>query len=437
MPRKVAPLTDSAIKAAKPQAQAYKLADGSGLYLEVMPAGSKIWRMKYQIKGKERRITFGAYPAVTLQQARQEREQARDLVSQGIDPVAERKAAKQEEEATGLTFERVAVEWHTARSTRWSKDHASRVLNRMETHLFPSLGSKPIDALKLKDLLAPIKEVEARGTLETASRLSQYTAGVMRHAIQHDYIETNPATDLTGAIATPKTKHRPALPLDRLGELQERIDAYPGRTLTRLAVMLTLHVFIRSSELRFARWHEIDFARAMWTIPPEREALPDVRHSTRGSKMGDSHLVPLSPQAMTLLESIHHLTGNGELVFPGDHDERKPMSENTVNKALRLMGYDTQADVCGHGFRTMACSALTESGLWSEDAVERQMSHKERKKVRAAYIHRAEHLEQRRLMLNWWSTYLESCREGYVPPFEYAMNHGAPGTNVVSIKRKV
>lgn len=225
---------------------------------------------------------------------------------------------------------------------------------------------------------------------------------------------------MAGAVATAKRQHRPASELSRTPELLHRIDTYTGRPLTRLAIEMTLLVFIRSSELRFARWSEIDFETAMWTIPAEREPLEDVKHSHRGSKMRTPHLVPLSRQALAVLEKIKRLNGSRDLIFVGDHDPRKPMSENTVNKSLRVMGYDTQVEVCGHGFRTMACSSLIESGLWSRDAVERQMSHMERNSVRAAYIHKAEHLDERRLMLQWWADFLDANREKAISPFDFA-----------------
>ena len=215
-------------------------------------------------------------------------------------------------------------------------------------------------------------------------------------------------------------QHRPALDLSRLPELLSRIDSYKGQPVTRLAVMLNLLVFIRSSELRYARWSEIDIDNAMWTIPAEREPLPGVKFSHRGSKMRTPHLVPLSKQAVAILTELQTWAGENGLIFTGAHDPRKPISENTVNKALRVMGYDTTQEVCGHGFRAMACSALIESGLWSRDAVERQMSHQERNGVRAAYIHKAEHLEERRLMLQWWADFLDANRERFISPFEYA-----------------
>ncbi|HAF1610749.1 TPA: site-specific integrase, partial [Salmonella enterica] len=192
------------------------------------------------------------------------------------------------------------------------------------------------------------------------------------------------------------------------------------RELTRLAVLLTLHLFIRSSELRFARWSEIDFRNKVWTIPATREAIAGVRYSGRGAKMRTAHIVPLSRQAITILKRIQDISGHHELVFPGDHNPFKPMCENTVNKALRLMGYDTKQDICGHGFRAMACSALMESGLWSQDAVERQMSHQERNTVRLAYIHKAEHLEARKKMMQWWSDYLSISRNEYIAPYIYS-----------------
>ncbi|EKO0672143.1 site-specific integrase, partial [Salmonella enterica] len=222
----------------------------------------------------------------------------------------------------------------------------------------------------------------------------------------------------------PETEHRPALELEEIPLLLERIDAYKGRGLTTLAIKLNLLIFIRSSELRFARWSEIDFKSKLWVIPEQREAIENVKHSTRGAKMKRQHFVPLCRQALKILKEIRQLTyeeGNeAELIFTGCYDSFKPMSENTINKALRKMGYDTTQDICGHGFRTLACSALIESGLWSEDAVELQMSHKESNSVRAAYTHKAKHLDQRRLMLQWWADFLDENRYEMVRPFEFA-----------------
>lgn len=257
--------------------------------------------------------------------------------------------------------------------------------------------------------------------MDVALRVQNYLSTIMRGAKRARQITMNPALDLAGSIHAPRTVHRPALSLNRLPELLQRIDNYNGRELTRLAVLLTLHVFVRSSELRFARWSEFDLQRAMWEIPDTRASIEGVRNSTRGTKMnGDIQMVPLSPQVIEILERLRSLSRFSELVLPEDHKYWKPMSENTVNTMLRNVGYDTSKDVCGHGFRTMACSALLESGLWTDAAIERQMSHKERNRVRAAYIHKAEFLEQRRLIMAWWSNYIDANRHGHVTPHEFA-----------------
>ncbi len=288
----------------------------------------------------------------------------------------------------------------------------------MNNHIFPKIGRLPVTELKAPHFIDLLKGIETKGLLEVASRTRQHLCNIMRHAVHQGMIENNPASNLEGIIAAPVKRHYPALSLERLPELLSRIDGYhQGRELTRLAVSLTLHLFIRSSELRFARWSEIDFKNRIWTIPATRETIPGVRYSGRGAKMRTPHIVPLSRQVITLLQKIKDISGHQELVFPGDHNPYKPMCENTVNKALRLMGYDTKKDICGHGFRTMACSTLMESGLWSRNTVERQMSHQERNSVRAAYNHKAEYLEARRTMMQWWSDYLDRCTEEFVPPY--------------------
>lgn len=411
-------LSDVKVRTAKPEAKAYKLTDGDGMVLLVHPNGSKYWRLRYRFDGKEKMLALGIYPEVTLADARARRDEARKQLANGIDPSDKKKTDKIEQAET-RTFKEVAIEWHST-NKKWSKDHSSRVLKTLEDNLFPSIGKCNIAELKTRDLLAPIKAVEKSGRLEVASRLQQRTTAIMRYAVQSGLTDYNPAQEMAGAVATAKRQHRPALELSRTPELLHRIDTYTGRPLTRLAIEMTLLVFIRSSELRFARWSEIDFETAMWTIPADREPLEGVKHSHRGSKMRTPHLVPLSRQALAVLEKIKRLNGNRDLIFVGDHDPRKPMSENTVNNALRVMGYDTKVEVCGHGFRTMACSSLIESGLWSKDAVERQMSHQERNSVRASYIHKAEHLDERRLMLQWWADYLDANREKGVSPFDFS-----------------
>lgn len=411
-------LTDTKVRSAKPEAKEYSLVDGDGMFLLIHPNGSKYWRFRFRFGGKQHLMAFGVYPETSLADARQKREEARRLVAAGVDPREHKRAVKEEQAREVITFESVARDWH-ASNQKWSESHSGRVLKSLEDNLFDAIGKRNIAELKTRDLLIPIKAVEMSGRLEVAARLQQRTTAIMRFAVQSGLIDYNPAQEIVGAVATAKRQHRAALELNRIPELLHRIDTYTGRPLTRLAVELTLLVFIRSSELRFARWSEVDFETAMWTIPGEREPLEGVKHSHRGSKMRTPHLVPLSRQALTILERIKSMSGNRELIFVGDHDPRKPMSENTVNKALRVMGYDTKVEVCGHGFRTMACSSLIESGLWSKDAVERQMSHQERNSVRAAYIHKAEHLGERRLMVQWWADYLDLNREKGISPFDF------------------
>lgn len=417
-------LNDSKIRNLKPSSKPIKLSDSHGLYLLVNPGGSRIWYLKYRFGGKESRVSLGAYPLTSLAEARQQRDAIRKLLAQNINPAQQRmdeKAATSPEKC----FKTVALGWHKT-NKKWSPDYAERILASMNNHIFPAIGHLPVTTLKTQHFTALLRVIEDKGFLEVASRTRQQLCNIMRYAVQQGLTENNPAQHLEGVTALPVKNHYPALPLERLPELFERIGDYrQGRQLTRLAVVLTLHLFIRSSELRFARWGEIDFRNKIWTIPATREAIEKVRFSGRGAKMRTPHIVPLSRQAIAILKQIQEISGHLELVFPGDHNPYKPMSENTVNRALRLMGYDTKTDVCGHGFRAMACSALVESELWSRDAVERQMSHQERNSVRAAYIHRAEHLDARTAMMQWWSDYLDVSREGYVAPYIYARRHKA------------
>ncbi|HBQ2888849.1 TPA: tyrosine-type recombinase/integrase [Klebsiella pneumoniae] len=409
-------LTDAKIRTLKPSDKPFKVSDSHGLYLLVKPGGSRHWYLKYRINGKESRIALGAYPAVSLSDARQQREGVRKMLALNINPVQQR-AAERGSRTPDKVFKNVALAWHKS-NRKWSQNTADRLLASMNNHIFPVIGNLPVSELKPRHFIDLLKRIEEKGLLEVASRTRQHLSNIMRHAVHQGLIDTNPAANLGGVTTPPVRRHYPALPLERLPELLERIGAYhQGRELTRLAVLLMLHVFIRSSELRFARWSEIDFTNRVWTIPATREPIIGVRYSGRGAKMRMPHIVPLSEQSIAILKQIKDITGNNELIFPGDHNPYKPMCENTVNKALRVMGYDTKKDICGHGFRAMACSALMESGLWAKDAVERQMSHQERNTVRMAYIHKAEHLEARKAMMQWWSDYLDICRKAYVSPY--------------------
>ncbi|HAX7880631.1 integrase arm-type DNA-binding domain-containing protein [Escherichia coli] len=418
-------LTDAKIRTLKPSDKPFKVSDSHGLYLRVKPGGSRHWYLKYRISGKESRIALGAYPAISLSDARQQREGIRKMLALNINPVQQR-AAVRGSRTPEKVFKNVALAWHKS-NRKWSQNTADRLLASLNNHIFPVIGNLPVSELKPRHFIDLQKGIEEKGLLEVASRTRQHLSNIIRHAVHQELIDTNPAANLGGVTTPPVRRHYPALPLERLPELLERIGAYhQGRELTRHAVLLMLHVFIRSSELRFARWSEIDFTNRVWTIPATREPIIGVHYSGRGAKMRMPHIVPLSEQSIAILKQIKDITGNNELIFPGDHNPYKPMCENTVNKALRVMGYDTKKDICGHGFRAMACSALMESGLWAKDAVERQMSHQERNTVRMAYIHKAEHLEARKAMIQWWSDYLEACRESYAPPYTIGKNKFIP-----------
>lgn len=418
-------LTSAKIRTLKPSDKPFKVSDSHGLYLRVKPGGSRHWYLKYRISGKESRIALGTYPAISLSDARQQREGIRKMLALNINPVQQR-AAVRGSRTPEKVFKNVALAWHKS-NRKWSQNTADRLLASLNNHIFPVIGNLPVSELKPRHFIDLLKGIEEKDLLEVASRTRQHLSNIMRHAVHQELIDTNPAANLGGVTTPPVRRHYPALPLERLPELLERIGAYhQGRELTRHAVLLMLHVFIRSSELRFARWSEIDFTNRVWTIPATREPIIGVRYSGRGAKMRMPHIVPLSEQSIAILKQIKDITGNNELIFPGDHNPYKPMCENTVNKALRVMGYDTKKDICGHGFRAMACSALMESGLWAKDAVERQMSHQERNTVRMAYIHKAEHLEARKAMMQWWSDYLEACRESYAPPYTIGKNKFIP-----------
>ncbi|EAV2531525.1 integrase arm-type DNA-binding domain-containing protein [Salmonella enterica] len=411
-------LTDTAIRKTKPTEKPFKLADSSGLYLLIKPNGSKLWYMKYRIDGKEKKLAFGPYPDVSLFKARQLRDAARAKVREGADPSADKKIAQQKKK-NGQTFRQIAMNWH-GEHRRWSEHYANTIQRRLEMYIFPDIGDSLIDQITTETLLFTLRKVENKGFLEITARLKNYVTEIMRYAVKKQLIKSNPALDLDGEFTPPETSHYPALPLDKLPEFLSRTDSYCGRLLTRYALKLSLLFFVRSSELRFARWSEIDWQQKLWVIPEVREQIENVKFSHRGTKMRTQHIVPLSDQAIAILKQIEALSGHLTFIFPGEYDQDKCMSDNTVNKALRVMGYDTRKEICGHGFRAMACSALSESGLWSKEAIEKQMSHQERNSVRAAYIHKAEYLEERIAMMQWWADYLDANTGVYISPYQFA-----------------
>jgi integrase len=394
-------LTDVAVRKAAPRAKRYKLADGGGMYLEVTPGGAKYWRLKYRIAGREKRLALGVYPTVSLSTARQGCQDAHRLLAQGIDPGAARKAAKQQkvEAATAAkdTFEAVAREWMvrqevaevTANKTRWI----------LETFLFPEIGGRPIAEVTPRELLTALRKIEESGKLETAKRAKIKAGQVFRHAVLEGKVESDPTASLRGALKPPRNRHHAAItdPV-QIGELLRAIDGFTGQPVTLAALKLAPLVFVRPGELRQAEWAEIDLEGAIWRIPPER------------MKMKATHLVPLSSQAVAVLRELQPLTGQGRYMFPGLRSASRPMSENTVNAALRRLGYSGN-EMTGHGFRSVAATRLNEMG-WNPDAIERQLAHAESNKVRDAYTHAAQYLDQRKQMMQAWADYLDVLRKG-------------------------
>ncbi|WP_297477425.1 integrase arm-type DNA-binding domain-containing protein [Ferrovum sp.] len=388
-------LTESRLRAAKAAPKPVKLFDGGGMYLLLHPNGSKYWRLKYRYGGKEKKLALGIYPAVSLKQARERRDNARRQLANGHDPSAERKA---EQETDPECFEAVAREWFAKYSPHWAPSHSDKIIRRLERDLFPYLGSRPIKAINAPELLTVLRRIEARGTVETAHRVLQNAGQVFRYAVATGRAERNCAGDLRGALAPVKEAHYASVTEPKaVGELLRAIEGYQGDPVTRAALKLTPLVFVRPGELRQAEWAEFDLDKAEWRIPAAK------------MKSRVLHIVPLSTQAVTILKELHLLTGSGRYVFPGLRSRSRPMSANTVNAALRRLGY-SKTDMTAHGFRSMASTLLNEQG-WNRDAIERQLAHGERDAVRAAYNY-AEHLPERRKMMQAWADYLEGLRIG-------------------------
>lgn len=409
-------LTEQKIKNARAQERRYRLNDDYGLALIVQTTGNKIWHYRYRFDGKEKVMVLGDYPFISLVEARLLRDQHKKALLNGIDPKAQLEAEKVKAENT---FSMVALKWCDSK-IKWSEPYRVRVKEFLKLHAFNALGGRLVADLTLQDLIVPIKKVAAENKNEAATRLSQRIKAIMLYSVQQGFITYNPAQDLTGVVSKNKTTHRPALEIEQLPKLLQRIQRYEAvNRMTKLALQFSLLTFVRSSELRFAKWNEIDFEQRIWTIPAEREEVVGIKHSHRGAKMKSPHLVPLSDSAILMLQKIKAITGKGEWIFALNPKNNKPMSENTLNKALRNMGYDTKTEVCLHGFRAIACSTLVESGFWSNDVIERQMSHQERNSVRAAYIHKAQHLNERKKMMQWWADYLKAIQTAFIPPYDF------------------
>ena len=391
------PLTNTKIRAAKPADKTYRLSDEKGMYLEVTKAGGRYWRMKYRHLGKEKRLALGVYPETSLAQARAKRDEARAQLAEGTDPGQARKTAKQEQaKASANSFEAIAREWHGIQAAgRWTEGHATKTLQGLEKHIFPALGHRPIADITPAELLAVLKAMQAGGTIDRANRLRQTCGEVFRYGIVTGRNEGNPAADLVRALQPSRQRHFAALTKDQLPDfLQTLQKEHRASPVTCLGLKLLALTFVRPGELRQAKWEEFDIEAGMWEVPAER------------MKMRVSHLVPLSEETLATLEQLRELTGNTELLFPGRSNIRKPISDNTWRQALHAMGYKVTA----HGFRATASTLLNEMG-YRADAIERQLSHGERNKVRAAY-NRAEYLEERREMMNHWGAYLAALEKG-------------------------
>jgi len=402
------PLTDTAIRNAKFQNKQYKLTDEKGMYLLVNKAG-KYFRFDYRFAGKRKTLALGVYPDVKLVEAREKRNDARKMITNGIDPGQARKVQKLIQiEQTENSFEAIAREWHGKHSSIWADSHAKKIIRRFELYIFPWLGTRPIAEITPPELLSVLRRVESKGILETAHRAQQNCGQVFRYAIATGRAERDPSADLRGTL-TPAKHRRMATITDpkKIGELLRAIDGYEGTPVAKYALKLAPLTFVRPGELRHAEWAEIDLDKAEWRIPAKK------------MKMKDPHIVPLSTQAVEILFKIQPITGKCRYVFPSIRTYSRPMSDNTILAALRRMGY-TKEEMSGHGFRAMASTVLHEQG-WPSDIIERQLAHAERNSIKAAYNH-AQHLPERRKMMQAWADYLDTLRssEKVVPLFRTA-----------------
>lgn len=392
-------LTDTAIRAAGTRDRRYKLFDERGLYLLVEPSGGKLWRLKYRFGGKEKKLALGSYPATSLKEAREKRDEARKLLDAGKDPSAQRRQERLSRAASAHnTFEAVAEEFIGKKQRERQAPITIRKARWLLKQLAAKLGSQPINEITPPELLRALRAVEARGNLETARRMRSFAGRVFRYAIATGRAERDLSADLRDALTAPTVTHRAAI-LDPkgVGELLRAVESYEGQISTVLALKLAPHVFVRPGELRRAEWKELDFEKAVWVIPADK------------MKMGRDHQVPLSRQALAILAEARKHSQEG-YIFPSASSPQRPISENTLNGALRRMGFGSE-QMTAHGFRAIASTLLNESGKWHPDAIERALAHGDRSAVRAAY-HRGAHWDERVAMAQWWSNYLDELRTG-------------------------
>lgn len=392
------PLTALSVQSAKAKDKSYKLTDGKGLYLEISPSGGKWWRFKYRFDGKEKRISLGTYPDTSLAKARENHIAARRLLADGIDPSEDRKSKKASKKINAEnSFENVARAWWSSHMKNKAESHKNKVIRRFELYLFPWVGNKPISEISAPQILEVLKRIENLNIPETAHRALQTTGQVFRYAVQNGYADRDVTADLKGAIPPTTTKHMAAFTEpEKVAELLRSIDGFNGTLTVQCALKLSPLVFVRPGELRRAKWADIDLDAGEW--------------SYHVSKTKTDHLVPLAAQAIEILRTIHPLSGRGEYVFQNGHSPQRPMSEAAVNAALKRMGYDTQNEITGHGFRAMARTILHERLNIDPHIIEHQLAHKVPDTLGAAY-NRTKFIEQRRVMMQTWADYLDTLKE--------------------------
>jgi len=399
-------LSDRRIRSLKPREKAFKAFDGYGLYLHVQPGGSKLWRLKYRFQGRERVLALGAYPEITLARAREKRTEARRLLDHGVDPMEERKAAKIVEMKTETTFEVVAREWFQNEAPAWAESHSSRVLRRLELEAFPFIGGRPIAEITAPEVLTVVRRTAERGAVETSRRVLQYISSVMRYGVITGRVDSDPTRDLRGALPNRRAAHHAAITDPKaLGDFLRIIEGYEGSHVVRCALRLMPHVFTRPGELRHAEWIEIDFDSATWSIAGEK------------MKTGAPHIVPLSRQSIAILKDLEPVTGAGRFCFPNPRSDSRCMSENAIGAALRILGYE-KGQLTGHGFRATARTLLDEELGFAAHLIEHQLAHRVRDPLGRSY-NRTTHIRERRSMMQRWSDYLDTLRDGgKVVPFE-------------------
>jgi integrase len=392
------PLSDVMVRKVKPSTRPRKLSDGGGLHMLVQPAGSKLWRLACRFAGKQKTLALGVYPSVSLADARAYRDEAKKLLARSIDPSVQRKADRLA--ATDSSFRAVADEL-IGKLEREGRAQATLTKKKwLLDFAFPAFGDRPVAEITARELLALLREIEGRGLYETAKRLRSTCGMVFRYAIASGRAERDPSMDLRGALTTHQVSHRSTI-VDPagIGALLRAIEGFDGQPTTQAALSLAAYVFVRPGELRHAEWKEFDLDNAVWSIPAEK------------MKMRRAHRVPLARQPLAILRRLQEITGGGRWLFPSVRTFTRPISENTLNAALRRLGYGSEA-MSTHGFRAMAATRLNEMGRWNSDAIERQLAHQEANAVRRAYTHSAEYWSERVLMMQAWADYLDELREG-------------------------